>query len=317
MGLAKLLRSISGKPVTSQTDILKVLDKQGFGKIAAAAGRLRLADQTFDVFHEAFIQTEPPLPVSVQVLDFPNAAEKVIPSWVSPGASSFLSVAWNAKDAFWKVKSIVDDIAGQEGVFDSVIDGIQTDPLGPQIDIKNQVLPFITSQIFAINEVTQPITIDSRRSLIAIRVQDPNGKLAAVLDRAMKNEPDATPEDFQSYRIWKVTRQDDSQESLKFDNDFGSFGKKGSKSSTRKNEEEEEDEPLLSNWAITIISAKSDAGENEQYLMFASHAEMIKEAIQASEKPGARGLLQNESDVDRATKQLWQNQPTTTPAFGK
>jgi hypothetical protein len=214
IGLAKLLRSISGKPITAQTDVLKVLDNQGFGKIAAAVGRLRLADQGFDVFHEAFVKTELPLPESVQILDFPNLAGVRIPPWVTPQAASFLAVAWNAKEAFWKVEAIVDEIAGQKGVFDSVIEGIQTDPVGPQIDIKNEVLPFICPQIYSISEVVEPITPDSRRSLIAIRVQDPDGKLGAVLERAMKNEPDASPEDFESYRIWKVSREDDSDESL-------------------------------------------------------------------------------------------------------
>ncbi len=313
IGLAKLLRSISGKPITTQTDVLKVLDNQGFGKISAAVGRLRMADQGFDVFHEAFVKTELPLPESVQVLDFPNTAGTTIPSWVTPRAASFLAVAWNAKEAFWKVKSIVDELAGQKGVFDSVIEGIQTDPVGPQIDIKNQVLPFITSEIYSINEIVLPITPDSRRSLIAVRINDPNGVLAAVLERAMKNEPDASPEDFEDYRIWKVTREDDSNESLKIDNDFGGFGNKAGKSSKAK---EAEDEPLLSNWAITIFTGKNRNGDSEQFLMFASHAEMIKEAITASKKMDVvptEQLLEKEADVQRVLSHLFGN-PELGPA---
>ena len=302
MGLAKLLRSISGKPVSAQTDVLKVLDNQGFGKIAAAVGRLRMAGARFDVFHEAFVQTELPLPVSVQTLDFPNLAGKRIPLWVPPQAASFLAVAWNAKDAFWKVKSIVDEMAGQVGVFDSVIEGIQTDPVGPQIDIKNEVLPFITPEIYSISEIVQPISPDSRRSLIAIRIDDPNGKLASVLERAMKNEPDASPEDFENYRIWKVTRDDGGDESLKIDNDFGNFGgNKGSKASKAK---EVEDEPLLNNWAITIVSSKNAEGVVEQFLMFASHAEMIKEAILASKKAQIVNTFEKEPDVARVLAEL-------------
>jgi len=311
IGLAKLLRSISGKPVSTQTDVLKVLDNQGFGKISAAVGRLRFSEDKFDIFHEAFVQTESPLPVSVQILDFPNLASKQIPSFVTPRASSFLSVAWNAKEAFWKVKSIVDEMAGQEGVFDSVIEGIQTDPVGPQIDIKNQVLPFITPEIIAISEIVEPITPDSRRTLIAIRIDDPNRTLAAVLERAMTNEPDASPEDFEEYRIWKVTREDENDESLKIDNDFGNFGSnKGSKSKAK----EVEEEPLLSNWAITIFSGKNAEGAIEQFLMFASHAEMIKEAITAAMKTGEKELLENEADVQRVLKNLFPNENSETPS---
>ena len=311
IGLAKLLRSISGKPMTTSTDVLKVLDNQGFGKISAAVGRLRMADANFDVFHEAFVKTELPLPESVQILDFPNAAGTTIPSWVTPRASSFLAVAWNAKEAFWKVESFVDEMADQKGVFDSVIEGIETDPVGPQINIRKDVLPFVTPEIYSINEIVEPITPDSRHSLIAIRIQDPNGKLASVLERAMKNEPDAVPEDFENYRIWKVTREDDKDESLKIDNDFGNFGSnKGSKSGKAK---EAADEPLLSNWAITIFTGKDSKGNNEQFLMFASHAEMIKEAITASKKVGATThLLEKEVDVAKVLQPLFgqaKNQP--------
>ena len=300
IGLAKLLRSISGKPVATQTDILKVLENQGFSKLAAVVGRVRLADDSFDIFHDAFVQTEPPLPVSVQVLDFPNVVSNRIPSWVSAEAASFLATAWNAKEAFWKVESIVDEVAGQPGVFDSVIEGIQTDPVGPQIDIKNEVLPYITSEIYSMTEVVQPITPDSRRSLIAIRLDDPAGKLAAVLERAMKNEPDATPEDFQDFRIWKVNRPEEDEESLSIEGDFDFGGKKSSKAT----KPQEEDQPLLSNWAITVYSKKSPQGEAiEQYLMFASHAEMIKQAITISQtqKPSP---LDQQDDVARVISNL-------------
>jgi hypothetical protein len=298
IGLAKLLRSISAKPVTSQTDVLKVLDKQGFNQISAVVGRLRFGDTSYDVYHEAYVQTEPPLPISVQVLDFPNLASGKAPTWVTPKAASYLSTAWNAKDAFWKLKDLVDDIAGQTGVFDSVIEGIETDPNGPQTDIKNAVLPFITPEIYAVSEIVEPVTPDSRRTLIGIRINDPNGKLANALERAMKNEPDASLEDFNDIRIWKVTRTEDSDEALNVDSDFNFGNKKSSKSKAAKPKED----PLLSNWAITIFSKEKPGGE--QYLMFASHADMIKEAITYGKIDQPNSQLDAEPDVARVINAL-------------
>ncbi len=300
IGLAKLLRSISAKPTNSQTDVLKVLDKQGFNQISAVVGRLRFGDKTYDVYHEACVQTEPPLPISVQVLDFPNLASGKTPTWVTPKAASYLSTAWNSKDAFWKLKGLVDDIAGQPGVFDSVIEGIQTDPNGPQTDIKNDVLPFITPEIYSVSEIVEPVTPDSRRTLIGIRINDPNGKLANALERAMKNEPDASLEDFNDIRIWKVTRSEDSDEALNVDTDFG-FGN-GNKKSGKGAKPKDEDEPLLSNWAITIFAKGGKAGE--QFLMFASHADMIKEAITYGKIDQPNSQLDSEPDVARVIAAL-------------
>jgi hypothetical protein len=296
IGLAKLLRSISNKPLTSQTDILKVLDKQGFSKLAAVVGRMDLASENFDVLHDAYVLAEPPLPISVQVLDFPNLAGRTAPSWVTANAASYVATAWNAKDAFWKVKGLVDDIAGQEGVFDSVIEGIQTDPVGPQIDLKNQVLPYITSEIFVVSEIIEPVTPDSRRSLIGLRIDDPKGELAAAVDRAMRNEPDATLEDFEEFRIYKVIREEDSDEALNVQTDFG-FGDK-------KKAPPKEEEPLLNNWAIATFKLKDSNGKFEEYLLFASHAEMIKEAITLAKSSNPNSALENQPDVAKVVEQL-------------
>ncbi len=113
-------------------------------------------------------------------------------------------MAWNAKDAFWKVEGIFDEVAGQTGTFDAVIEGIQDDPLGPKIDIKNDVMPYLTSEIYSASDCVEPITPDSKRSLIAIRITDAD-KLSAVLERAMKNEPHATSVEYKDHKIWKVS----------------------------------------------------------------------------------------------------------------
>jgi len=303
IGLAKLLRAISGKPVAAQTDALNVLEEQGFTKLAAASGIVHIASPEFDIFHNAFVLTELPLPRPVQVLDFPNIAGGTIPSWVGADASNFLSMAWNSTEAFWKVDTIVDAMADQKGVFESVIDGIKNDPVGPQIDIKTQVLPFLTSEIYSVGDTVDPITPESRRSMIAIRVNDPQGRLAAVLERAMKNEPDAKREDFNGFRIWKVTRSEDDEEMLESD-DFG-FGNKQAKPATQ----QQQDKPLLSNWAITIFNPTPQNPANG-FLVFASHAEMIKEAIERNSQ--RESLILVEPDVAlvlKAIEKLNNNKP--------
>ncbi len=164
IGFAKALRSISGRAASGQTDVLKVLENQGFNKLSAVAGRVKFNSENFDMQHEAFINAEKPLPESVQLLDFPNTASVKLPSWISENSDSVASFAWNAKEAFWKVRPIVDEVAGQEGTFDEVIKSIQEDPLGPRIDIKQEVLPFITNQIYVVTDTLKPITVDSRRA---------------------------------------------------------------------------------------------------------------------------------------------------------
>ena len=50
IGFAKLLRSISGKPIKNQADILLILDREGFGDLECLAGNLQISTDTFDFF---------------------------------------------------------------------------------------------------------------------------------------------------------------------------------------------------------------------------------------------------------------------------
>jgi hypothetical protein len=283
IGFANVLRSISHKPSTRQTDILKVLTNQGFDRISAVTGKVQLATDQLDVQHECFVLAPKPWPEAVKILDFPNIADVNVPKWVGKNSASFLSTAWNASEAFWKVEGIVDEIAGESGTFDIVIEGIQTDPKGPQIDIRNDILPFMTNEIFAINDCIEPITPDSRRSLIAIRITN-NEKMSKVLDRIMKDEPDATPMDFEQHRIWVVSHEEDADlANIGLDEDLESFD-----AEPEGDNQEEEEQPWLNNWAIAV---------HDNYLMFSSHPEMITDAIKADFKTSPLG---DEADFARA-----------------
>ena len=138
------------------------------------------------------------------------------------------------------------------------------------------------------SDCKEPITVDSRRTMIALRVTE-SQKLFKVLERVMNNEPDAKLIEFQGHKLWKVVRED-SAEALEIDagdlgSDFGEFGDQPMQSKP-------EDEPWLSNWAITIYGDR---------LMFASHAEMIQDAI-VQDKSGNPSPLINDIEYVRARK---------------
>jgi hypothetical protein len=242
IGFGKLLRSVSGKQAKSQVDILKLLEGQGFDRILCAAGSVQLNKPDLDMHHQGFILREEELPTSVQILDFPNQEQLVPPSWISVNSAGVLGFSWNFSDAFPKFKGIVDAYIGDEQ-FDEILDGIKRDPNGPQIDIKQELLPYIGTEFFAISEIVEPITPESKRSLICIKLKDPDNKLSGVLNRYSKSEPGASTEDIGEYRIWKFSNEEEEEEIIEF-NQVPGQGK----------EEEEEEKPLLNEWAVSIVS---------------------------------------------------------------
>lgn len=263
LGFAKVLRAIGGKRTAGNTDILAVLQNQGFDAIQAICGEIELGSDEFDIHHRGFTLASLPLPKSAAVLDFPNKAAHDVPNFVAENASSLLVTNWNSQDAFWKVEGLVNQMAGQDGVFEEVIRGIKEDPNGPKIDIRNEVLPFFTNDIYSVSDCKEPITVDSHRNLIALRIKQPQ-KLAAVLRRAMKNEPDTELEMMGEQEIWKKVPASEATESVDITQDFGDFDGNAPAGAGNQND-------WLSSWAIAV---------HGEYFLFASHVDLIKESIQ-------------------------------------
>lgn len=292
LGFARVIRAIGGKRSKSSADMLAVLQNQGFDAIQCVCGELRLGLESLDIAHRGYVVAEFPLPKSAGVLDFPNHASREIPSFVTGNISSLLATHWNASEAFWRAEGLVDEIAGTEGVFDEVIQGIKLDTNGPRIDIEKDVLPHFTNDIYSMSDNKEGTAeVDSRRNLIALRLKN-SAAMAKVLDRAMKNEPDAELVDFEGHQIWQVVRRDD-EEVVDLTNDFGSdFGAPAAQSG-----DSGEPEPWLSNWAITVY---------DDYLMFASHVEMIRDAVSQA-KSGNDSPILAEDDYQRVVAAIGKN----------
>ena len=282
IGFAKLLRSISGKPSNNQSDLLKILDSEGFGDLKCFSGNIQIANGTFDFFHNGYLIAKKPASPSVQILDFPNINKLVPPGWINMETATVISFSWNLKNAFPKFKGIVDAFVGKD-TFETVIEGIRDDPQGPQIDIVKEVLPNLTTEFHIVTEIVKPIAPESKRSMVILKLNDPNKKLNKVVERFGKAEPNASPIDVEGFRIWRV--KNDVADEVVLD-----FGKGNEKD---KPKEADSDEPLLDQWAITIM---------DNYFIFASDAEMIIDTIRNAKKNA--GAFALEPDVLQVSNML-------------
>ena len=305
LGFARVLRAISGKRGGGKSDILGVLQSQGFDTLKAVCGEIKLGEESYDLVHRGFVLAPGKLkdrPAAVQLLDFPNEAKRELPAWISEHVSSVFSTTWNAKDAFWKAETLVDAVAGQPKVFQEIIEGIKVDPTGPQIDIRKDVLPLLTNEIYAVSEAKLPIEEDSKRNLIALRVTD-SKKMSDILDKAMRQEVDAKQIQLtDKHMAWKVQHKPAGGIEGDFGNDFQDFAKTGAGGNAAP---ANGNEPLLSDWAIAV---------HDGFLLFASHEDIIKEAIDQAEK-GAGSPLKSQADYRRISSSL-EKEMGTTPICG-
>ena len=217
-------------------------------------------------------------------MDFPNVSTLLAPEWINKESASVLSFSWNIKEAFPKFRGIVDALVSP-GAFDGMIEGMRDDPQGPQIDIVKDVLPFLSTEFHVVTEIVKPISPDSKRSMVILKLNDPQTKLPKILDRYGKGEPDSKPIDFEGHRIWSFENKDEAEIEL----DFG-----GNKDSKKKGDSDE-NEPLLDKWAISIFA---------NYFIFASDVEMIKDAILRAKNGKQNNAFEKETDVAKVTEML-------------
>ena len=276
LGLGKLLRSISGKKGKNQVDILKLLEEEGFGSILCAAGSVQMAKEDLDMHHQGFVLREEELPESVQILDFPNQTALVPPPWIASTSASVLGFSWNFSDAFPKFRGIVNSYIGEKQ-FDTILEQIKNDPQGPQIDIRKEILPYIGQEFYTVTEILEPITPDSKRSLICIKLNDPENKLYGVLNRYSKSEPGSSREDIGDYRIWKFSTDEDEEEII----EFGA-------NDANKNAKEDDEKPLLNKWGVSIVNG---------YFVFASNPDSLIQVIENAKNESIHGSFEKQDAV--------------------
>lgn len=266
-GFARLLRAVSAKSTRGQIDVLKLLEEQGFESILCAAGSVQFSKEDLDMHHQGFILRDAWTTESAEILDFPNNKSLVPPPWIDPNSASVLGFSWDFSEAFPKFKGLVDGYIGEEQ-FEEILKGIKMDPNGPQIDIKKEILPYIGTEFYAVTEIVPPITPESKRSLICVKLDDPDNMLRGVLDRYSKTEPGSSIEDIGDYRVWKFSNEEIQEETLDFDSGSSS---KSDDPGAKGGAKADDDEPLLKQWAVTLIDG---------WFVFASNPDSLAKVIE-------------------------------------
>ncbi len=171
-------------------DIIKLLENQGFNAVTSTGGVVAINGQTYDFLHKGVIRATRPFDKAARILQFDADPRENIPGWIGPETASFNRLNLRIEDAFWASGSLIDEALG-DAIFDDMIEGIHKDKDGPQIDIKNDVLPNLDNQIILLSDNVLPADINSERILVALRLRDA-GKIKAAIQKAMEVEPDAT-----------------------------------------------------------------------------------------------------------------------------
>lgn len=257
--MGRILREVFEYDRHDDLDIINLLEGQGFGVIEALGGVGAVNGDRFDILHRGVVLTSGKLTKGARMLQPINQPLEPVPAWPTSDCGAFYRIQWDLETAFWSAESLVNAAFGDD-LFRPMLEGIRDDPAGPQIDFAKDFIPNLADQILLITDNTTPVSLESDRMLIAVRIINAD-VVAEVIRKWMEVEPDAEKLDVEEFDVWQVkpgsgTSDDD------LDADLAELGFGG--------DIEDDVEPLLNHWAIAVVRH-----EEEAYLMFSSHAELL------------------------------------------
>jgi hypothetical protein len=190
---AQTMRTAAGGKKKRGTDILKVLDNQGFSAVKGAGGYVNLATGEHEVLHRTLVYAPPvkrdagdaskdKYDLAARMLDFGSGENLEPHSWVPRAVAAHATLTVDIQNAFKYVDTLVNELAGdKEGaLFADVLDSILKDPNGPQLDIRGDIVANMADRVTVISDYTLPIEPDSERLLIGIQLVDEKVRAARV-----------------------------------------------------------------------------------------------------------------------------------------
>jgi hypothetical protein len=197
---------------TNERDTAQILHDNGFDAIQGAGGHFnQLVDGGVELLHRTAVYA-PPAPgkendplrwnLSMRMLQLPNARQFPPQPWVPQTVAGYTTFLLEIDKAFENVGPIFDAMQGHEDAWANTLEGWETDPYGPQVNVRKEFIANMGQRISILADYDQPITVDSERSVFAIEATNEQA-LAEALEKWMTKEPDVVRRQIGKFVVWE------------------------------------------------------------------------------------------------------------------
>jgi hypothetical protein len=249
-----------------------ILRSQGFEAVEGAGGVVDLAVEGFEVVHRTAVHAPPPYEKAMKMVVLPPGGDFAPQPWVPRDVASYSTAYADILNAFDNFDSLFDELFGQgeTGIWQQTLKSMKTDPNGPQIDLRADLIVHLGQRVTMISDYQLPITPQSERLLFAVECRDP-AAVAATIARTLDKDPTAKRRVIDGQIIWEIVEEEvPAQPKVKV-RDIPSFRPLG-----RGGAYEEDDQPapevrILPHAAVTVAHG---------HLLVASHLDFLLTILQ-------------------------------------
>ena len=210
-GYARAVRSLQpadAKP--SGKDYVKIMQEQGFDAVQALGGFVNLSvNGSFELLHRTAVYA-PAIPgepdkyrLAMRMMRFPNQEQLGTHNWLPRKLASYRTFSCDLDNAFQFFGSLFDAIAGYDEAFAGVLEGLERDPYGPQVDVQKDFVQHLGNRVVLVTDYEVPITPKCERFMIVIELAN-EAAIAQTVEKFMKSDPNATSSEFEGKQIWQI-----------------------------------------------------------------------------------------------------------------
>ena len=199
-----LMRNSVTQNRKDKPSIFSILKQQGFDAIRGIGGVISIKTEAQETVYRTFIYTQKPYRLAMQILNFPDHTNFIPPVWL-PGDLARCTILYiNPITIFDNFGILFDAFMGESGVWKDILKGLETDPLGPQINLREELVAHLGNRVLGMSRYEKPITVKSESVVIAIELKE--GKEPAMLtgiEKLFGTDPEMMSTQHNSYKIWQ------------------------------------------------------------------------------------------------------------------
>lgn len=210
-GYSRAMRSL--EPADSKhagKDYVKILQEQGFDAVQSLGGFVNLSvGSSFELLHRTAVYA-PAIPgepdkykLAMRMMKFPNQESLVTHDWLPRKLASYRTFSMDLDNAFQFFGTLFDAIAGYEEAFAGVLEGLERDPYGPQVDVQKDFVAHLGDRIVLVTDYELPITPKCERFMIVVELANEQA-IAKTVEKFMKSDPNASSTEFEGKTIWEI-----------------------------------------------------------------------------------------------------------------
>ena len=203
-----MLQGQGSAPALNRRDrpsIVAALKQQGLDAVRGIGGIVSVKTEAPETVYRTFIHAQKPYRLAMQMFHFPDNINFVPPTWMPGDLARCTMFYIDPLAVFDNMGGLFDAVVmpGEEGVLRDILEGLENDPHGPKISIREELVVNLGNRILGMSRYDKPTTVNSESIVVAVELKA--GKESAMLagiEKLFGTDPEMQATEHKTYKIW-------------------------------------------------------------------------------------------------------------------